>query len=157
MGARGSPLLPVRRRDGSLRQFGRGAAMLRLRKSAWIGRQLAVAVLIFALMLQGLASAFATGLSAATVGSDINWGGFELCRHADGGTSEPGTAPDPSTDERHCIFCLAGATFVLGTTVHIPAFHTVVLTIAPWNFVAWRLPALTVTVSARPRGPPPAA
>jgi hypothetical protein len=129
----------------------------RLRKSAGIGRQLAVAVLIFALMLQGMASAFATGLSAASLGSDVNWGGFELCRHADGGTGQPGTAPDSSADERHCVFCLAGATFALDTGAPAPAFHAIVLAIAPWNFIAYRLPALTVTASARPRGPPPVA
>ena len=131
----------------------------RLRKSGHVWRQLAAVVLIFALLLQGMAFAVAAGSLAADAAGDTDWAGFALCRHsgdADGGiAARPGGAPD--SIDRCCVFCLAGAAYVLGGPVHAPEFHTVVLASAPWPFTAWRLPPLTVDASARPRGPPAAA
>ncbi len=128
----------------------------RLRKSGHVWRQLAAVILIFALLFQGMTSAVAAGRLAADAAGDTDWAGFALCRHgvnADGGDAAlPGGAPD--SGDRHCVFCLAGATYVLGAPIHAPEFHTVILAIAPWTFTAWRLPPLTVDASARPRGPP---
>jgi hypothetical protein len=126
----------------------------RLQRSGRMGRQVAAAVLIFALLLQSMAFAVAAGGLAA---DDTAGAAFELCRHDAGAAAQPGSAPESPAADRHCVFCLAGATFVLGTPAHAPQFRTIVLAIAPWKFVAWRLPALTVDASARPRGPPQAA
>jgi hypothetical protein len=134
--------------------------LVRLRRSGSGWRQLVASVLIFAVMLQGMAFAVAAGRVASNAASDTDWAGFELCRHNgfadDGGNAAlPGGAPERSSP--HCVFCLSGASYLLGAPPHAPEFHTVVLTIAPWTVTAWRLPAITVDASARPRGPPPAA
>jgi hypothetical protein len=131
----------------------------RLRRSE--GRQFAAAILIFALMFQGIALAVATGRPVANAAGDANWAGFEICRRSSpsnpgGDAAAPHGAPEQRSDA-HCIFCLAGATHVFGAPAPSAEFHGVIaLTIMPWTFTAWRLPAHTVDASARPRGPPPA-
>jgi len=83
-----------------------------------MGRQLAAVVLIFALLLQGTASAVAAARLAANATGDPDWAGYELCRHNgvnnDGGNNEGGSAAQPgsapASPDRHCVFCLAGAT-----------------------------------------------
>lgn len=127
----------------------------RLRRSRSLARQLAGMVLVIALLLQGMAVAFAVGRMAAAAGGARDWAGFELCRH--GGAAQPGGGPASPASGGHCIFCPAGQTIVLGAPVHAPAFHTIVIAIVPWKRVAWRLPAPRIDASARPRGPPPAA
>jgi hypothetical protein len=133
----------------------------RLRRSA--SRQFSAVVLIFALMLQGMAVAAAAGRVVA--GTDPSSPGFEICLHngpaEPGGNADAGGAATPeNTPEHagaHCIFCLAGTGYALETLLPSADFHVIINVIAPWRFTAWRLPALTVDASARPRGPPPAA
>jgi hypothetical protein len=123
------------------------------------GRQFAAIVLTFALLLQGIALAAASGRLAANAATDAGWAGFELCQHSgsdDGGNaSAPAGAPENSN--AHCIFCLAGASYALQAPLPSAAFHVIIIAIVPWTFTVWRLPALTVDSSARPRGPPPTA
>jgi hypothetical protein len=123
-----------------------------------VGRQFAAIVLTFAVLLQGVAVAAATGRLAANAATDTGLGVFELCQHSgsanDGGNaSAPAGAPENA--DGHCIFCLAGASYALQAALPSPAFHIIIIAIVPWTFTAWRLPALTVDASARPRGPPP--
>jgi hypothetical protein len=122
-----------------------------------VGRQLAAALVIFALILQSVAFAAATGRLAANTAADSGWIAFELCHHNDsaddgGNASAPGDAPENS--DAHCIFCLAGASCALQAPLPSAAFHIITITIAPWVFTVWLLPTLTVDASARPRGPP---
>jgi hypothetical protein len=123
-----------------------------------LGRQLAAVVLTFALLLQGVASAGATGRLAASANTDAGWAAFELCHHSssadEGNASAPAGVPENS--DAHCIFCLAGASYALQAPLPSVAFHIIIIAIMPWTFTAWRLPALTVDASARPRGPPTA-
>jgi hypothetical protein len=115
-------------------------------------RRLTACALVFALVLQGIAFSLAGARLAATA---ADWAGFELCRH-DGGAG-PGGAPEAPAADSHCIFCLAGATFVLDVPAVAPDFRALAFAVVPWRFEAWRLPTATVDASARPRGPPPAA
>jgi Protein of unknown function (DUF2946) len=123
------------------------------------GRQLAAVVLTFALLLQGVASAAAIGSLAANAATDAGWAAFELCHHNssadEGNASAPAGVPENS--DGHCIFCLAGASYALQAPLPSAPFHIIIIAIVPWTFTAWRLPALTVDASARPRGPPPTA
>jgi Protein of unknown function (DUF2946) len=125
-----------------------------------VGRQLAAAVVIFALMLQSVVSAATTGPTAANTATDPGWVAFELCHHngsADDGGNASAPAGAPENSEAHCIFCLAGASYALQAPLPSVAFQIIVIGIVPWTFTVWRLPALTVDASARPRGPPPTA
>lgn len=121
------------------------------------GRQLAAAVLIFALLLQGVAFAFATGRIAATAAGDMDRAAFELCLHETSSADRVGGVPERPAADQHCDFCLAGATYVLDAVASALAFRTITFAMVSWPFVAWRLPAVTVNASARPRGPPLAA
>jgi hypothetical protein len=144
-------ILPQDAATGKLTMVGRLHGLGR------VGRQLAAALLTFALLLQGIAFAFASERQAATAGSDIDRAGFELCLHNTAGSDQAGGAPELPATDQHCIFCLAGATYVLGTLASAPAFHTIAFVMVPWPFVAQRLTALTVDANTRPRGPPLAA
>jgi hypothetical protein len=123
-----------------------------------VGRQLAAAVVIFALMLQSVAITATTSPTANTA-ADPGWVAFELCHHNgsvdDGNASAPAGTPENS--DPHCIFCLAGPSYALQAPVPSVAFHIIIIAIVPWTFTVWRLPALTVDGSARARGPPPTA
>jgi Protein of unknown function (DUF2946) len=124
-----------------------------------VGRQVAAAVVIFALILQSVALATTTGPTANTA-TDPGWVAFELCHHngsADDGGNASAPADAPENSDAHCIFCLAGASYALQAALPSAAFHIITITIAPWVFTVWLLPALTVDASARPRGPPPTA
>ena len=121
-------------------------------KGGW--RRLTACALVFALALQGIAFTLAgVRLAADAAAATEVVAGFELCRH-DGGA--PGGAPETPANS-HCVFCLAGATVVLDVPAAAPDFHAVAFAVVPWRFEAWRLPAVTVDASARPRGPPPTA
>jgi hypothetical protein len=124
-----------------------------------VGRQFAAIVLTFALLLQGVASAAAPGRLAASAAADAGWAAFELCHHNssadEGNASAPAGVPENS--DAHCIFCLAGASYALQAPLPSLAFHIIAVTIAPWVFTVWLLPAPRVDASARPRGPPPTA
>jgi hypothetical protein len=125
-----------------------------------LGRQFAAVVLTFALLLQGMALATATGRLAPNAATDAGWVAFELCHHngsADegGNASAPGGAPENS--DTHCIFCLAGASSALQAVLPSAAFHIIIIASVPRTFTAWRLPILTVDAAVRPRGPPPTA
>ena len=126
--------------------------------STRVGRQFAAIVVTFALLLQGVASAAATG-RLADAATDPGWAAFELCHHNssadEGNASAPAGVPENS--DGHCIFCLAGASHALQAPLPSAPFHIIIIAIVPWTFTAWRLPALTVDASARPRGPPPTA
>jgi Protein of unknown function (DUF2946) len=124
-----------------------------------VGRQVAAAVVIFALMLQSVVSAATTGPTANTA-TDPGWVAFELCHHngsADDGGNSSAPAGAPENSDAHCIFCLAGASYALEPPLPSAAFYIIIIAIVPWSFTVWRLPALTVDASARPRGPPPTA
>ena len=124
-----------------------------------VGRQLAAAVVIFALILQSVAVAAATGPTTNTA-TDPGWVAFELCHHsgsADDGGNASAPAGAPENSDAHCIFCLAGASYALQAPLPSVAFHIIIIAIVPWTFTVWRLPAITVDASARPRGPPPTA
>jgi hypothetical protein len=123
--------------------------------SGRIWRRLTAGVLICALLLQGVAFVLEGARLAAAAAGTADWASFELCRH-DGGAVPDGTPESPAADS-HCIFCLAGATYVLGGSASTPKFRTIAFAVVPWPFVVWRLPADTVDASARPRGPPTAA
>jgi hypothetical protein len=130
----------------------------RLRRS--VGRQFAATILIFALVLQSVAVAVAAGRLSDTATADPNRVGFEICRHSgpasdDGDADVPGNAPERFG--AHCIVCLAEAPYALEAQTSSAEFHVLILTIVPWTFTAWRLPARTVDAGAWPRGPPPAA
>jgi hypothetical protein len=118
---------------------------------AW--RRLTACVLMLALVVQGIAFTLAGARLAGDAAGAAEVAGFELCRH-DGGA---GGAPETPAADSHCIFCLAGAAYVLGAPAATPEFHTIAIALVSWPFVVWRLPAATVDASARPRGPPPAA
>jgi hypothetical protein len=128
----------------------------RLRRSG--GKQFVATILTFALMLQGMGLALATGRLAA--GANTDWTGFEICHHAaPANTGSNAAAPGGGSEQRsdaHCIFCLAGATHAVGAQAPSAECQPVAFTILPWTFSVWRLPAHSVDVSARPRGPPPA-
>jgi hypothetical protein len=117
-------------------------------------RRLTACALVFALVLQGIVFTLAGARFAADAAAATDVAGFELCRHVDG--TAPGGAPETPADS-HCVFCLAGATFVLDVPAAAPDFHVVAFAVVAWRFEAWRLPAVTVDASARPRGPPPTA
>jgi hypothetical protein len=140
------------------------AMLRRLRRS--VSRQFTAGVLIVALMLQGMAVAAASGhIAVKASDADQNWTSFEICHHGGptensgntnaGDAAAPGSAPEGSG--AHCIFCLAGAAYALDTPLPSADFHIIMRAIVPRPFTAWRLPALTVDASARPRGPPPVA
>jgi hypothetical protein len=131
-----------------------------------VSRQLAAVALVVALIPQGMAVASATGrLVANAADKDPNWPGFEICLHngpaqADGNTDAGNTATPGGAPEHtgvHCIFCLAGSGQALEALLPNADFRIIVRADAPWPFTEWRLPALTVDASARPRGPPLAA
>jgi hypothetical protein len=131
-----------------------------------VSRQFAAVALVVALILQGMAVASATGrLVANAADTDPNWPGFEICLHngpaqADGNTDAGNTATPGGAPEHagvHCIFCLAGSGQALEALLPNADFHIIMRANAPWPFTEWRLPALTVDASARPRGPPLAA
>jgi hypothetical protein len=129
--------------------------MQRVASGSWGGwRRLTACVLVLALIFQGIAFSLAGARLATEAAGTADWAGFELCRH-DGGV--PGGAPESPAADSHCVFCLAGATYVLGETAAAPEFHTIAIAIVHRPFVVWRLRAATVDASARPRGPPPAA
>jgi hypothetical protein len=130
----------------------------RLHGLARVGRQFAAIALTFALLLQGVALAAATGHLVANAAIDTGSAAFELCQHggsADDNSLAPGGAPESS--DTHCIFCLAGVSYAVEAPLPSVAFRIITITIAPRIFAVWLLPALTVAASARPRGPPSAA
>ena len=112
-------------------------------------RRFTACILVFALVLQGIAFTLAGARLAAEPATTT--AGFELCRH-DGGTAEGGAPESPAADS-HCIFCLAGAAY-LDAPAAASEFHTITFAALSWSFSAWRLPAATVNAGARPRGPP---
>ncbi len=128
-----------------------------VRELGRVGRQLAAAVVIFALVLQSVVSAASTA-PTANIATDPGWVAFELCHHngsADDGGNASAPAGAPGNSNAHCIFCLAGASYALQAPLPGAAFHIITIVIVPWTFTAWRLSALTINASARPRGPPP--
>jgi len=130
--------------------------MVRLAASSGDGwRRFTACVLVVALVLQGVAFTLAGARLAADAAGAAELAGFELCRH-DGGAGAGGAPESPAADT-HCVFCLAGATYVLDTASATPDFRVIAFAVVPWRFAVWRLPAETVDASARPRGPPPAA
>jgi len=117
------------------------------------GKRFVATILTFALMLQGMALALATGRLAAGAGDSTDWSGFEICHHS--GPAAPGGWSQQQS-HAHCIFCLAGAAHAVGGQLPSAQFQPVAFAIRPWTFEVWRLPAHTVAAGARPRGPPPA-
>src|SRR5690349_14820984 len=113
-------------------------------------RRLTACVLVFALILQGIAFTVMADAPSLAPSSIANLAGFELCSH--NAAAPPSTPTNPAADT-HCTLCLAGASYVLDTATATLNFHTVALTVVSWLPVAWRLPATTVDASSRPRGP----
>jgi hypothetical protein len=122
--------------------------MVKSPRNGW--QRLAAGVLVLALVLQGIAITLAGPRLAAANPTDTA-AGFELCRH-DGGLGG-GSAPESPAADSHCIFCLTGATY-LDAPAAAPECRTVRFGALSWSLSAWRWPAATVNVSARPRGPP---
>jgi hypothetical protein len=112
-----------------------GTGMDRAASSRGGWRRLTACALALALVLQGIAFTFAGARLAADAAAATDWAGFELCRH-DGGTA-PGAPESPAADA-HCVFCLAGATYVLDVPVAMPEFRAISFAAAPWPFVVWR-------------------
>jgi len=126
------------------------------------GRQFAAAILIFALVLQGIALAVGTGHLVGNAAGHSDLAGFEICQHkpadAGGNGASPGSAPEHhDSDTSCCILCLDGAIHALEAPLLSAEFHVIALETVPRIFTVWRLPRLTVDASARPRGPPLAA
>jgi hypothetical protein len=122
--------------------------MVKRARSGW--QRLTACVLVFALILQGVAFTLAGARLAAADPTDTA-AGFELCRH-DGGSAGGGAPENPGGDS-HCIFCLAGATYIDAPAAASES-HTIMFAVLSWSFNAWRLPAATVNAGARSRGPP---
>jgi hypothetical protein len=122
-------------------------------RSKRVWRRMTACVLIYVLVLQGMALALA---GASRIGAADSAVGVELCRH-DGGTSDtPSQTPGP-IDDICCIVCLAGASHVAATLAFALVFHPIVFAAVHWPVPVSRLPTHTVDASARPRGPPTAA
>jgi hypothetical protein len=117
-------------------------------RNGW--QRLTAAVLVLALVLQGIAVTVAEARLAAANPTDAA-ASFELCRH-DGGLGGGGAPESPAADS-HCIFCLTGVTY-LDAPAAASECHTVRFGALSWSLSAWRWPATTVNASARPRGPP---
>ena len=115
-------------------------------RSGW--RRLTASVLVFALILQGIAFTLA---GARLADDPADSAGFALCRH-DGGAAGGGEPKRPSADG-HCIFCLAGAT-CLDAPAAVSQSHAITFAVLSWSSNTWRSPAAAVNASARPRGPP---
>ena len=127
--------------------------MQRLPKSVRSWRQVVAGVLMYALVVQGMAFALTNARLNETI-ADNNW---VVCHH-DGGASElPGNAPESPSRRAHCIFCLAGAAFVLSGPAPRSDIRVVSIAAAAWPLLVWQLPAHTVDAATRPRGPPPVA
>jgi hypothetical protein len=118
-------------------------------------RQITAGVLIFALVLQGLAFALAANGREIGPSADLaSFAGFELCSHNAG--AAPPAAPENQPAGAHCVFCLAAVSHALDAAPPALDFHAVVITVVSWLPAVWRLPTTTVDLSARPRGPPSA-
>jgi hypothetical protein len=125
-----------------------------LRRSG--GRQFYAVLLIFALMMQGLAFAFAAATShhVTDAASDAGLPGFEICYHGSP-SDDSGDPAVPESSGVHCIFCLAAADHALEAPLPSTEFYVILLTTTVrWSFTAWRLPALIIDASKPPRGPP---
>ena len=118
----------------------------------FLARRLGVSVLIFALLVQGMALAFASGRLGAAASGDLSWAGFELCSH-NGSPAQSGDGTNSPVTSEHCIFCLSGASLA---ALPFPAgtFIAALYAIVPWQFTVWHLPPGPVNASAQPRGPP---
>ncbi len=115
-------------------------------RSDW--RRLTACVLVFALVLQGIAFTLAgTRRPAYLIGA----AGWELCRY-DGGTA-PGGAPESPVPDGHCMLCLAGANYLVAPAA-TSEFRSITFAVWPWWFAALRLPPADGNASAQPRGPP---
>lgn len=117
-------------------------------------RQVTAGVLVYALVLQGLAVALVGAQLAASAAADGVLAGYELCHHDAGASDVPVNGPEAPAESAHCIFCLVAANQAADVPAGAPEYVAVAVPMAPWPFVVWRLPAATVDPSARPRGPP---
>jgi hypothetical protein len=124
-------------------------------RSKRVWRRMTACVLIYALVLQGMALALA---SVSSVGAAGNAGGvaIELCHHEGGRSDAPSQTPGPF-DDICCIVCLAGASYVFPTLAFALVFHPIVFATVRWPVAVSQLPSRTVNANARPRGPPPTA
>jgi hypothetical protein len=119
-------------------------------RSKHVWRRITACVLIYVLVLQGMAVALAgvTHFDAADSGI-----GVELCHH-DGGTSDlPSQTPGPF-DDICCIVCLAGVSYMPATLAFALVFYPIVFAAARWPLPVSQLPSRTVDANTRPRGPP---
>jgi hypothetical protein len=130
------------------------------RQGRWTWRRLTACLLIYALFMHGVAFAMSSAMAGPRLAADTvdasTFAGFELCRHNSASPDQP-AAPDEQGGDTHCVFCLAGPGFVLEPPLASANFVPVVISIAHWPVVAWRLAPVTVDASSRPRGPPTAA
>jgi hypothetical protein len=120
--------------------------MVKSPRNCW--QRLTACVLVLALVLQAFTLAGARLAAADPIHAAS---GFALCRH-DGGLGGGG-APESPAAGNHCIFCLAGATYV-DAPAAASQCHTLTYAVLSWPLGVWRLPAATVNAGARPRGPP---
>ena len=110
-------------------------------------------MLAYALVLQGLAFALASGESARGA-EDLSWVSSELCIHSANGASVPGKPGERSAADAHCLFCVPGAVYVGSAPPAAPQLLGSVLAEKVAPLTAPRLLALLVNQSAWPRGPP---
>jgi hypothetical protein len=127
------------------------------RAQAWLWcRRLTACLLVYALLMHGIAFATAGARFTLDPAGTPDSAGFELCRHDAGAPNQQ--APDQPATDTHCAFCVAGPGFVLEPPLAaFTQIHPVEISLAPWPMVAWRFAPATVDASARPRGPPAAA
>jgi hypothetical protein len=113
-------------------------------------------VLAYALVLQGLGFALASG-EPARGGEDLSWASSELCIHSANPAGVPGKPGERSAADAHCLFCIPGAVYVGCAPPAAPQLRggTIAEKVAP--LAARRLLAFLAHQSAWPRGPPAAA
>ena len=108
---------------------------------------------IYALVLQSLLAGVVAAQSVRVADADAT-----IClTHADGRAGAPQNAPDDHSDcAAKCLLC---ASSHLAGALHgaAPADVAFAPSTVAWHGADWRAPALFKSISARPRGPPPAA
>jgi hypothetical protein len=128
--------------------------MRRASHSGW-GRVFAC-LLIYALVLQGFILAVLLDGPAVAAADGQAWAGFKLCSHSGVGSAGPDAPAQAPAGGIHCIFCIAGATFVGSAPPLAPQCGRVAFTNAVWPLAAPGLVAPLIHESAWPRGPPAA-
>jgi hypothetical protein len=121
-------------------------------KRMW--RRATASVLIYLLVLQGMALALA-GSRLASAEDSAGGITLEVCHHNGDASNAPAQTPDP-IDNSCCIICVAGANFVLAAFGTTPGFEPIVFAAVRWPVAVSQLPTRSIDANFRPRGPPTA-